>query len=110
LKKPRLVFNSDPVNPFDPKAGEKRGQYTTSGYTFEHYIFLSEDKKERRKQLEDIISKCTGTYKGNLENGHLHFRNPTLDNNQSGTHGGSFKWNQFCDLNYFIELFEKLYN
>lgn len=99
FKKPRLVFSfTDPAKPYDPTTGEKRGQYTTSGYKFEHYIFLSSDKKERRKQLEDIISKCTGTYTGNLDNGHLHFRNPSPDNNHSGNHGGSFKWNQFCDL------------
>ncbi|MDW3654145.1 MAG: hypothetical protein QOK61_06295 [Nitrososphaeraceae archaeon] len=92
FKKPRLVFSFvDPAHPFDSVTGEKRGVYTTSGFTYQHYIFLSEDKKERRKQLEDIIQKATGTYKGNLENGHLHFRNPTPDNNHSGTHGGSFK-------------------
>lgn len=34
----------------------------------------------------------------NLENGHLHFRNPSPDNNHSGTYGGSFNWDQFCDL------------
>jgi len=98
-KVPRLVFSFiDPAHPFDSATGEKRGQYATSGYTFEHYIFLSEDKKERRKQLEDIIQKATGTYKGNLENGHLHFRNPSPDNNHSGMHGGSFNWEQFCNL------------
>lgn len=98
-KIPRLVFSFvDPSHPFDSSTGEKRGHYQPSGYRFEHYIFLSEDKKERRKQLEDIVQKATGTYKGNLEAGHLHFRNPTPDNNHSGTHGGSFKWNQFCDL------------
>ena len=99
FKKPRLVFSFiDPAHPFDSSTGEKRGQYTTSGYTFEHYIILSEDKKLRRKELEDILQKATGTYKGNLGNGHLHFRNPSPDNNHSGAHGGSFKWDQFCDL------------
>lgn len=99
FKKPRLVFSFvDPAHPFESTTGEKRGQYTTSGFTYEHYMFLSQDKKERRKQLEDIVSKCTGTYTGNLENGHLSFRNPSPDNNHSSTHGGSFTWNQFCDL------------
>jgi hypothetical protein len=98
-KTPRLVFSFvDPAHPFDSATGEKRGRYTTSGFTFEYYIFLSEDKKERRKQLEEIISKCTGTYTGNLEKGHLSYRNPTPDNSHSATHGGSFNWNQFCDL------------
>lgn len=98
-KIPRLVFSFvDPAHPFDSATGEKRGRYTTSGYTFEHYIFLTEDKKERRKQLEDIVQKATGTYTGNLERGHLHYRNPSPDNSHSGSHGGGFTWNQFCDL------------
>jgi hypothetical protein len=61
-------------------------------------IFSSADKKERRKQLEDILQKATGTYKGNLEIHRLHYRNPSPNNDHSGTHGGSFTWNQFCDL------------
>ena len=99
FKKPKLTFAFiDPAHPYDSATGERRGRYVTSGNTYEHYIILSEDKKERRKQLEDILQKATGTYKGNLENGHLHFRNPTPENNHSGAHGGSFNWNQFCDL------------
>ena len=99
FKKPRLVFSFvDPAKPYDSITGEKRGQYTTSGYTFEHYIFLPEDKKERVKFMNDLVSKCTGTYTGNLENGHLSFRNPNPDNNHSGTHGGLFNWEQFCNL------------
>ena len=98
-KKPKLSFAFiDPAHPYDSTTGERRGRYVVNGHTFEHYIILPEDKKERRKQLEDILQKATGTYKGNLENGHLHFRNPTPDNNHSGGHGGSFNWNQFCDL------------
>ena len=97
-KIPRLVFSFvDPAHPFDSATGQKRGRYTTSGYTFEHYIFLSEDKKERRKQLEDIVQKATGTYKGNLKD-HLSYRNPSPDNSHSGTHGGGFTWDAFCDL------------
>jgi len=95
---PRLVFSFvDPAHPFDSATGEKRGRHTTSGFTFEHYIFLSEDKKERRKQLEDIVQKATGTFTGNLK-GHLHFRNPSPNNNHSGSHGGEFTWDVFCDL------------
>jgi hypothetical protein len=98
-KVPRLVFSFvDPAHPFDSATGEKRGSYQPSGYRFERHIFLSEDKKERRKQLEDIVQKATGTHTGNLEQGHLHFRNPAPDNNHSGTHGGSFTWDIFCDL------------
>jgi hypothetical protein len=108
-KIPRLVFSFvDPAHPFDSATGEKRGRYTTSGYTFEHTIFLSEDKKERRKQLEDIVSKCTGTHTGNLERGHLSYRNPSPDNSHSGTHGGMFTWDIFCDLS--IEELGELQN
>jgi hypothetical protein len=97
-KVPRLVFSFiDPAHPFDSATGEKRGRYTTSGYTFEHYIFLSDDKKQRRKQLEDIVQKSTGTYTGNLK-GHLHYRNPSPDNSHSATYGGGFNWDAFCDL------------
>ena len=96
---PKLVFSFvDPSHPFDSTTGEKRGRYQPSGLTYQHYIFLSSDKKERRKQLEDILEKATGTYKGNLEKGQLSFRNPNPDNNHSGTHGGSFNWEQFCNL------------
>lgn len=98
-KKPKLVFSLvDPAHPYDSVTGERRGKYTTSGFTHQHYIILPEDKKERRKFLEDLVQKSTGTYMGNLENGHLHFRNPSADNNHSATHGGSFKWDQFCYL------------
>lgn len=99
FKKPKMSFSySNPTEPYDPKTGERRGQYAAVGYTFEHYIYLPEDKKERRKVLEDIIKNATGTHIGNLERHHLHFRNPTPNNDHSGTHGGSFNWNIFCDL------------
>lgn len=88
-KKPRLVFSfTDHAHPYDSTTGEKRGKYVISGYTYEHYIFLTPDKKERRKQLEDIIQKATGTYTGNLETGgHLLYRNPSPDNSHSGQRG-----------------------
>ena len=100
FKKPKLVFAySDPSNPYDPKSGERRGTYKTSGNTLEHYIFLSEDKKERRKQLEDILQKATGTFTANLKRGgHLSYRIPDPSNNHSGTHGEGFTWDVFCDL------------
>lgn len=99
-KKPKLVFNFvDAAKPYDEVTGEKRGKYVVGGFTYEHYIFLSPDKKERRKQLEDIIKSATGTYTGNLERGgHLSFRQPSPQNDHSGSHGGMFNWNQFCDL------------
>jgi hypothetical protein len=99
FKRPKMSFvYTIPNAPYDPKTGEKRGQYKVAGHIIEHYIFLSADKKERRKQLEDILQKATGTYKGNLETGHLHYRNPSPNNDHSAYHGGSFTWNQFCDL------------
>jgi len=99
FKKPKMAFSyTNTLAPYDPKTGEKRGQYTASGLTYEHYIFLSADKKERRKQLEDILQKATGTYKGNLDIHRLHYRNPSPDNNHNMAHGGSFTWDQFCDL------------
>ena len=98
-KKPKMSFTyTNATQPYDPQTGERRGQYKTVGTTYQYYIFLSADKKERRKQLEDIIQKAPGTYTGNLEGGHLHYRNPTPNNDRSGGHGDSFTWNQFCDL------------
>jgi hypothetical protein len=110
-KKPKLGFvYRDAVNPYDPKTGERRGEYKTIASTYEYYIFLSEDKKERRKQLEDIIQKATGTHKGNLETGgHLAYRNPSPNNDRhQGYHGGSFSWDMFCDLS--IEQLAELQN
>jgi len=114
-KKPKLVFTStDPSNPYDPKTGERRGSYKHSGTLIEHYIFLPETAKERRAFLEDIVKKATGTYTGNLSiGGHLLYRNPSPNNDHSGTRGDD-KWDQFCDLsleelgelqnkNYYIE-------
>jgi hypothetical protein len=98
-KKPKMSFvYADATAPYDSKTGERRGSYRVGSYTYEYYIFLSEDKKERRKQLEDILQKATGTSKANLENGHLHYRNPSPDNSKYGGYGGSFTWDQFCDL------------
>jgi hypothetical protein len=99
-KVPKIAFyTADSANPFDSKTGERRGSYQAVGNTTEHYIFLSADKKERRKQLETIINEAAGTYTGNLATGgHLAYRNPSPNNHHSGTHGGSFKWDIFCDL------------
>jgi len=100
-KRPRLVFTStDPANPFDPKTGERRGSYKQSGGSIiEHYIFLPEKQAERVKFLNDIVEKATGTYPSNLSiGGHLSYRNPSPNNDKSGTHGGSFNWKVFCEL------------
>ena len=98
-KKPKLSFTYvDATNLYDSKTGERRGQYKTVGNSIEHYIFLSSDKNKRRKELETIINEAAGSYTRNLENGHLHYRHPSANNDHSGGHGGSFNWNQFCDL------------
>jgi len=108
-KKPKMSFvYTDATNPYDPKTGERRGTYNATGFTYEHYIFLSEDQKERRKQLEDIIQKATGTYIGTLERGHLSYRQPSPNNDHSGTHGGLINWDNFCDLS--IEQLGELQN
>jgi hypothetical protein len=37
-KKPKLTFTyTDAANPFDPKTGERRGEYKATGKTIEHY-------------------------------------------------------------------------
>jgi hypothetical protein len=59
---------------------------------------LPETAKERRAFLEDIVKKATGTYTGDLNSGgHLAYRNPSPNNDHSGTRGVC-KWDQFCDL------------
>lgn len=100
FKKPKLVFTStDPANPYDPKTGERRGEYKTSGVKFEHYIFLPEKQADRIKFLNDLVEKATGTSIGSLGmGGHLAYRNPSPDNGRSGTHGGSFTWQIFTEL------------
>lgn len=61
-KKPKLSFQVDPMQEFDPKTGERRGDWKITGFTYEHYIILPEDKNQRRKFLEDLISKCNGMH------------------------------------------------
>jgi hypothetical protein len=100
FKKPRLVFSYvDPAHPYDSTTGEKRGTYKASGVRYEYYIFLPEKKEDRIKFLNDIVEKAIGTSIGNLSTGsHLSFRNPAPNNDQSGSHGGSFSWKIFCEL------------
>jgi hypothetical protein len=110
-KKPKLTFvvsNTGQTNLDYDEQGERRGAWKPIGFTYEPYIFLSEDNKERRKQLEDILQKATGTYTGNLSFGHLSYRNPSPNNDHSGTHGGRISWDNFCDLS--IEQLGELQN
>ena len=110
FKKPKLVFTSiDAANPYDPKTGERRGEYKQSGASYEHYIFLPEKQADRVKFLNDIIQKAPGTFIGNLgTGGHISYRNPSPDNGCSGTHGGSFTWQIFTELS--LEELGELHN
>jgi hypothetical protein len=100
FKKPKLVFTyTDQANPFDPKTGERRGQYKATGRTFEHYIFLPEKKEDRIEFLDNLVKNATGTNIANLSlGGHLSYRNSSPNNDRSGTHGGSFTWQIFSEL------------
>ena len=99
--KPVIDFTLDnPSAPFDPQTGQKRGSNRlTNQKIIEHTIFLSENKKERRKFLEDLLAQYPDTTPEQVAyGGHLAYRQPTHDNKHSGGHGGSFNWDQFCDL------------
>ena len=98
--KPKLRFYlEDPANPYDSKTGERKGKYQAAGTTFEHYIFLPENKAERVKFLNDLLDKSPGSTKENVAyGGHLSYRQASPDNNHQGTHGGNFNWDQFCNL------------
>jgi hypothetical protein len=62
FKKPKLVFTyADTANPFDPKTGERRGQYKATGKTFEYYIFLPEKKEDRIEFLNNLVKNATGS-------------------------------------------------
>jgi len=61
-----IVSNTGKTSDDYDEQGERRGVWKTSAFTFQHYIFLSSDRKERRKQIEDIIIKATGTFTANL--------------------------------------------
>jgi len=100
--KPIIEFSLvDQNNPFDSQTGKRRGENKVVRNEYEHYIFLPEDKKERRKFLEDILAKYPDSYPedlGNPSGGHLLFRRASPNNDHHGSRGGSFNWNQFCDL------------
>jgi hypothetical protein len=101
-RRPRLIFNVSNTGQtkldYDEQ-GERRGTWIVGSTIMEHYIFLSEEKKERRKQIQAIINECVDTYPANLESrGGLHYRDPSANNDHSGGHGGGFTWDVFCDL------------
>ena len=67
--------------------------------TFEHYIFLPENKADRVKFLNDLMKNSPGTTPEGVAYGaHLSYRLPTPDNSHVGSHGGSFDWQTFCEL------------
>jgi hypothetical protein len=78
---------------------EKRGKYQLAGNEYMHYIFLSENKADRVKFLNDLMDKSLGTTPESVAyGGHLSYRQASPDNNHSGAHGGNFNWSQFCEL------------
>ena len=98
--KPKLRFQlKDPAHPYDSTTGERVGSYAVGGQTFEHYIFLPENKTDRVKFLNDLMKNSPGTTPEGVAYGaHLSYRQPTPDNSHVGSHGGNFSWSQFCDL------------
>ncbi|MGH9974044.1 MAG: hypothetical protein ACRD93_09125 [Nitrososphaeraceae archaeon] len=47
--KPKLRFALlDPSHPYDSTTGERKGEYKVAGNTYEHYIFLTENKADRK--------------------------------------------------------------
>jgi len=97
--KPKLRFQlDDSSKPYDPVTGERRGRYLVQGQSWEHYIFLPENKADRKKFLEDLL-KTSVTSPDNLAYGaHLSYRQAHPENNHTSQHGGQFNWSQFCDL------------
>lgn len=94
--KPNLVFSvKDNKHPFDPETGKKIGTYVNHGSIYEHTIFLSENQKERVKQLNDLIEQWSSTF---VEEVNLQYRQPNSQNNHGSQRGGSFTWEQFCNL------------
>lgn len=94
--KPNLVFSvKDNKRPFDPETGKKIGSYVNHGPIWEHTIFLSEDKKERAKFLNELLEQYPDTFAEELN---LQYRQPNSQNNHNSQRGGSFTWEQFCNL------------
>lgn len=51
------------------------------------------------KFLNDLVENAIGTSIANLGlGGHLSYRNPSPNNDHSGTHGGAFSWKIFTEL------------
>jgi len=68
-KSPKLLFvksNTGKTNLDFDENNVRRGTWNVVGSKVEHYIYLPEDQKARRKILEDIVSKAPGTFAGNL--------------------------------------------
>ena len=99
-KKPKMKFQyDDNNNPNDPETGKSIGKHKVQGVTFEHYIELpTNNAKERRRFIEDLIAKCPGTSIELLAGGsHLYYRTPAQDNSHYGTRQTGYSWDQFCD-------------
>ncbi len=55
-------------------------------------IVLEHIKADNNKHIIRVIDSHL------IERGRLHYRQPSSKNDHSGSHGGSFNWNTFCDL------------
>lgn len=93
---PNLVFSvTSNKRPFDPETGQKIGSYVNHGSKWNHTIFLSENQKERVKQLNDLVEQWHDTF---VEELNLQYRQLNSENTHDSQRGGSFTWDQFCDL------------
>lgn len=78
FQKPNLVFSvKDHKRPFDPETGQKIGSYVNHGTKWEHTIFLSENQKERVKQLNNLVAQWPDTFEEELN---LQYRQPNSEN------------------------------
>lgn len=101
--KPKLKFTASNTGitkkDYDETTGERRSKYDVVKNTYEHYIFLPENKADRVKFLNDLMKNSPGTTPESVAyGGHLSFRQQHPDNSHSGAHGGNFNWSQFCEL------------
>ena len=93
------------IHDFD-EAGERRRIWKAVGHKFEHYLFLEQNPKQRKIQLEKLF-KDAGS---NPQHCVFNFRQSNPDNNHASKHG-PISWTQFCDLTFqqMAELQDKRY-
>jgi hypothetical protein len=82
--KPKLQFMvTDIAKPFDPQTGERRGRWEPVGYSYVHDIFVSENPKQRRKDIEKLIK----TKDLDITNTTFSYRLANPANDHSSHHG-----------------------